>query len=220
MPFFQYGNTEIEYLTARDRVLGAAIEQIGPIQRESMPDLFEALVNAIVGQQISTRAQRTVWQRFVDVFGQVTPQALLDYGLEKVQALGISTRKAGYILNAAQQVQGGALDLSALSRQDDETVCRALTSLPGVGVWTAEMLLLFSMQRPNVFSFDDLALKRGLRMLYRHRTIDRARFEKFRRRYTPYASVASLYLWEIAGGALPALRDPAPHKKKTTGDHA
>lgn len=211
---FQYGDTEIAYLTAKDRVLGAAIQQIGPIQREVMPDLFEALVNAIVGQQISTKAQRTVWQRFVDTFGHVTPQALLDYGPEKIQALGISSRKAGYILNAAQQVQSGALDLDVLCRQEEEAVCRALTALPGIGVWTAEMLMLFSMQRPNVFSFDDFALKRGLRMLYRHRTIDRDRFERFRRRYTPYASVASLYLWEIAGGALPALSDPAPKKGK------
>ena len=70
------------------------------------------------------------------------------------------------------------------------------------------MILLFCLQRPDVFSYDDLAIRRGLRMLYRHRDIDRQRFERYRRRFSPYGSVASLYLWAVSGGAIPELRDP------------
>ena len=76
-----------------------------------------------------------------------------------------------------------------------------------------QMILLFGMQRPDVLSYDDLAIRRGLRMVYRHRSIDRALFEKYRRRYSPYGSVASLYLWAAAGGAVPGLKDYAPKKK-------
>ena len=87
---------------------------------------------------------------------------------------------------------------------------RQLARLPGVGVWTAEMLMTFSLQRPDVISYGDLAIQRGLRMLYRHRRVDRKLFDKYRRRYAPHATVASLYLWAVAGGAVPGLTDPAP----------
>ena len=121
---------------------------------------------------------------------------------------------------AAQAVAGGRLDMAALREMDDAAVCAALVSLRGVGLWTAEMLLLFSLQRQDVFSFDDLAIQRGLRMLYRHKLIDRARFERYRRRFSPYGSVASLYLWAVAGGALPELSDPAAETRGRGGAEA
>ena len=96
----------------------------------------------------------------------------------------------------------------------DEEVIRVLSSLKGIGVWTAEMILLFCLQRPDIFSYDDLAIQRGLRMVYHHRQVSRELFEKYRRRYSPYGSVASLYLWAVAGGAVPELRDYAPQGKK------
>ena len=90
---------------------------------------------------------------------------------------------------------------------------RELCSLKGIGVWTAEMILLFCMQRPDIFSFDDLVIQRGLRMVYHHRSIDRRLFEKYRRRFHPYCSVASLYLWAVAGGAIPGMKDFKPKVK-------
>ena len=96
---------------------------------------------------------------------------------------------------------------------EDAEVCRRLSALRGIGVWTAEMLLLFSLQRPDILSYDDLAIRRGLRMLYRHKEMPRERFERYRRRFSPYGSLASLYLWAIAGGALPQLDDPAERGK-------
>ena len=96
----------------------------------------------------------------------------------------------------------------------DDEVIAALSSLKGVGVWTAEMILIFCMQRQDVVSFGDLAILRGMRMLYRHREIDKAKFEKYRKRYSPYGSVASLYLWEISGGALEGVTDPAGRRGK------
>ena len=92
----------------------------------------------------------------------------------------------------------------------DAEVCERLASLRGIGVWSAEMLMLFSMQRPDILSFGDLAIHRGLRMIYHHRKIDRRLFKKYRRRFTPYGSVASLYLWAVAGGAIEGMKDYAP----------
>ena len=114
----------------------------------------------------------------------------------------------------AAKVKNGAFDLEKIQDRTDEEVIRELVSLKGIGVWTAEMILLFCMQRPNVFSFDDLAIQRGLRMVYHHRSIDRRLFEKYRRRFSPYCSTASLYLWAVAGGAIPEMKDYVPKKEK------
>lgn len=87
-----------------------------------------------------------------------------------------------------------------------------LSSLKGIGIWTAEMLLLFCLQRPNVFSYGDLAIRRGIRMVYHHRKVSREQFEKYCRRFSPYCSVANLYFWAVAGGAILEMRDYAPKK--------
>ena len=173
------------------------------------PDLFDALMHAIVGQQIATKAQQTVWGRLVQALGEVTPATVDSMDTESLQRLGLSFRKVGYMKGAARKVLLGELDVEALRHMDDASVSAALCRLDGVGVWTAEMLMLFSLQRPNVLSFGDLAIIRGLRMIYRHKTVDRKRFEAYRRRFSPYGSVASLYLWAVAGGALPEYGDPA-----------
>ena len=94
----------------------------------------------------------------------------------------------------------------------DEEAIAALASLKGIGVWTAEMILLFCLQRPNIFSYGDLAIQRGVRMVYRHKELPRERFERYRRRFSPYCSTASLYFWAVAGGAVPELTDPAAKK--------
>ena len=213
--YLEYGDEELAYLAARDPKLGAIIEAVGHVQREATPDLFAALVNCIVGQQISTKAQTTIWNRVLDTFGEVTPETMATCSDEELQQVGISFRKVSYIKGAAERVRSGELDLEALHDASDDEVCRALSALPGIGVWTAEMLMTFSMQRPNILSWGDLAIHRGLRMVYHHRRITSELFAKYRRRYAPYCSVASLYLWEVAGGAVPGLRDWAPkHPKK------
>ncbi|MDR0431738.1 MAG: DNA-3-methyladenine glycosylase [Bifidobacteriaceae bacterium] len=212
---FFYGAHAIEHLKKRDPVLGAAIDLIGPIERPVNPDVFTALVHSIVGQQISTKAHDTIWQRMVDAFSPICPQSLASAPVEALQSCGITMRKAGYLKGLAQDVLDGTLDLAALAFLDDDEVCRRLVSVKGVGTWTAEMLLIFSLQRPDVLSWGDLAVQRGLRMLYRHRKITPTLFAKYRRRYTPHGSVASLYLWAIASGRYPIWSDPAARKART-----
>ncbi len=197
-PIYQYGKTETDALSAADPVLGAAIERIGPIERAVMPDLFEALINAIAGQQISSKALATVWARLCDAVGSVTPNNLLAIGEERLRACGLSGRKVQYMRSVAQAVASGALDIHSLVDKNDEEVIRTLTALPGVGQWTAEMLLIFSLQRPNVLAYDDLGIRRGMCRLYGMDTLKKAQFDVYYARYTPYATVAGLYLWAVA----------------------
>ena len=211
--YFIYGQKETDFLSRKDKRLAAAIERIGPIQREVRPDLFDALMHSIVGQQIATKAQQTVWARLVLALGEVTPETIDGAETATLQGVGLSFRKVAYMKAAARKVLLGELDVEALRLMDDASLCATLCALDGVGVWTAEMLMLFSLQRPDVLSFGDLAILRGLRMLHRHREVSRGRFEIYRRRYSPYGSAASLYLWAIAGGALPDFSDPAASRR-------
>ena len=212
--YFAYGEEEISYLKQKDKRLGGVIDRVGHIDRVVDTDLFSSVVHHIVGQQVSTKAQETIWQRLRAALGEVNADTVLMAGVPALQALGMTFRKAEYITDFAQKVHTGAFDLDAVRHMSDEEAVRALSALKGVGVWTAEMILLFCMQRPDVLSYDDLAIQRGLRMVYRHRSIDRERFEKYRRRFSPCGSVASLYLWEVSGGAVPELADPAPVRRK------
>ena len=213
-PVFEYGQDAVDYLRQRDKRMAEVIDRIGHVNRRVIPDLFAALVHSIVGQQISTKAHETIWQKLLAMLGEVTPEKIDALTDEELQSVGLSFRKVEYIKTIAKQVLTGEFDIAALHDMTDEEVCQRLSELKGIGVWSAEMLMLFSMQRPNILSFGDLAIVRGLRMIHHHRKIDRKLFEKYRRRYSPYCSVASLYMWAVAGGAIPELTDPAPKSKK------
>ncbi len=212
--YFKYGEKEISYLKNKDKKLAEVIEKVGLIERKTDPELFSALVHHIVGQQISTKAQATIWERIKNSFGSVTPERVLNASVDEIRSFGISLRKVEYIKDFAEKVHTGEFDIEAAEKMEDDELIKYLTTLKGVGVWTAEMILLFCLQRPNVFSFDDLAIQRGLRMVYHHRKIDRKLFEKYMRRFSPYCSVASLYLWAVSNGAIPEMRDYAPKNKR------
>lgn len=212
--YFEYGDKEISYLREKDKKLAEVIDRLGFIKREIDTDLFSSVIHHIIGQQVSTKAQATIWKRMVDSFGTVDAEKILSAGILQLQSFGMTFRKAEYITDFAKKVHDGDFDLQAVSQMSDEEAIKALSSLKGIGVWTAEMILLFCLQRPDILSFDDLAIQRGLRMVYHHRKIDRKLFEKYRRRFRPYGSVASLYLWAVSGGAIPEMRDYAPKNKK------
>lgn len=207
--YVEYGDDAVAYLSERDPRMADAIARIGHVWRVRDDDLFQAVVHSIVGQQISTRAQVTVWSRMRDGLGTVDAAHVAAASVEELQAFGMTYGKAGYIRDFALRVQDGSFDIAAVERMGDDEAIEALASLRGVGRWTAEMILTFCLNRPDVFAYDDLAIQRGLRMLYHHRRITRKLLERYRRRFSPYCSVASLYLWEVAGGALPELRDLA-----------
>lgn len=198
LKFFQYGTEEINYLKSKDETLAALIERIGHIYRPLDSDLFSSVIHHIVGQQISSKAQKTIWQRINDAYGDLNPEKIISASVEELQSFGITFRKAEYIRDFCGKINSREFNLDEIYDMTDEDAIISLSSLKGVGVWTAEMILLFCLQRRNIFSFNDRAIQRGLCAVYHHRKIDRKLFEKYRRRFSPYCSVASLYLWEAS----------------------
>jgi DNA-3-methyladenine glycosylase II len=212
--YFIYGQTEIDYLKAKDKKLAEVIDKVGMIQRRVIPDLFSALVNSIIGQQISTKAHQTIWERMQKSLVNVNPKTILELSDEALQSFGLSFRKVEYIKNIAEKTDRKELDLLKLQSLSDDEIILELSKLKGIGVWTAEMIMLFSLQRKDILSYGDLAIVKGMRMLYHHREIKQKKFHTYKRRYSPYGSVASLYLWVIAGGLMPEMKDYVPQKKK------
>ena len=196
--YFDYGEKEIQYLSSKDEILGKTIIDIGHIYREVNNDLISSLIYHILGQQISVSSQMTVWKRLTDYFGKVTADKISKTSINKLQGFGTTFRKAGYMTSIALKVSKEEFDLDYLWNLSDDDVIKKLTELPGIGIWTAEMILLFCMQRPDVFSCKDLAIHRGLCKLHNREKINKKQLEKFKKLYSPYGSVASLYLWAIS----------------------
>ena len=135
---------------------------------------------------------------FASSTSPLSPERLAALSIEQIQSTGMSMRKASYISQATQAALSGHIDFAAISTLSDQEIISSLTSLPGVGIWTAQMLLIFSLQRPNIVSYEDLAIRRGMKNLYNLNALTKKEFEKYAAAYTPYGSVASLYLWEVS----------------------
>lgn len=198
MAFFAYGSKEIDYLKGNDCQLGKVIAQIPMIERSINPEPFSALIESVISQQISTKAARTVCHRLHTLAGGITVENLAQLDLAAIQHCGMSLRKADYIQGITDAAMSGIVDFEKLPALSDQEVIKKLSSLRGVGIWTAEMLLIFSLQRPDVVSYGDLAIRRGMMNLYGLPELPRAAFNEYRERYSPYGSVASLYLWAVS----------------------
>ena len=190
--------SELFYLSEKDPILGEAIRKIGTIERTFYPDFYEGFANAIIGQQISTKAMETVWSRLTEVCKIITPQSILDTDYDVLKACGISGRKIDYLIQCARKIQDGTLQVEELNQKSDDEVEKILTSLSGVGKWTAEMLLIFTFGRSNILSFGDFGIRKGICNLYGLDEISLETFTEFKSTYSPYGTVASFYLWEIA----------------------
>jgi DNA-3-methyladenine glycosylase II len=199
MEYFQYGQKEVEYLKSKDKKLSAAIDRIGFIKREVTPETFIALISSVVAQQISKKAAATVWNRFCELIIEITPDNIVKTDEQLIQKCGMTMKKVRYIKGIANAAISGEIDFDQLDALTDDEIIKKLSSLHGVGVWTAEMLLIFSLNRPNIVSYKDLAICRGMMNLYGLKTLSKEQFEKYKKRYSPYGSVASLYLWELSG---------------------
>ena len=197
MNYFIYGEKEINYLRGKDKKLCAAIDRMGIIKREVNPDLFSALIESVVGQQISSKAAATVRNRLDELTG-LQAEKIQAMTTEEIKSCGMSMRKAGYIKGIADAAVNKTIDFDTLKEKPDHEIINRLTKLNGVGVWTAEMLLIFSLMRPDVISYGDLAIRRGMMNLYGHKELPKERFLRYAKRYSPYGSVASLYLWELS----------------------
>ncbi len=165
-------------------------------------DLFGGLVRSIVSQQLAIRAAEAILGRLEMLVGELSAERILAADPAALRACGLSSRKEEYLRGVAVAAISGAVDFASLAALDDAAVIRELTQLKGVGVWTAEMLLIFSLGRPDVLSFGDLGIRRGIMLLSRRDSLSKEEFETFRRRCSPYGTLASLYLWRIRPGGI------------------
>src|SRR5262245_21641324 len=184
----------------RDPVLGAVIRRHGPcgLAAAQRPDHFAALVRAITGQQLSTKAAATIYARLVALMpgGHPTPEALAAVTDGELRGVGMSRQKSAYFRDLCDTVTCGALRLASLSAMSDEEVIAALTQVKGIGRWSAEMFLIFRLHRPDVLPVDDLGIVNAVKKVYGLRKKPSAdRLRKIGDTWRPYRSVASWYLW-------------------------
>jgi DNA-3-methyladenine glycosylase II len=193
---FALDSPEVRALAAADPRLGELTRAAGPVDVDNDHDMFASLARSITGQQLSTKAASTIWGRLVDG-GLVSPEAVLSAGPDDLRARGLSRAKAAYLADLATHVLDGSLTESALDALDDDAVVAELTRVKGIGRWTAEMFLIFSLGRPDVLALDDAGLLRAAGWLLDvgGRSATAAELAEAGEAWRPYRSVASLYLW-------------------------
>ncbi|MDR1365836.1 MAG: hypothetical protein LBJ03_01955 [Holosporales bacterium] len=196
MAYFKYGQVEIDYLVRSDSVLGEFINQIGFIERTMELDPFRSLVVSIIGQQISSKAADTVFNRLLRAVESITPHNIMI--AHNLNEIGIPKRKVEYIRGIASAFLSGSFAVNELDDLSDDEVIKRLVSLPGIGKWSAEMFMIFSLQRKNILSWGDFGIKKGISALYSENTFNPETFTLYKSKYSPYASIASFYLWEAA----------------------
>jgi len=186
-------------LARRDPILRDLMRMHGPcgLAARQHSDPFKALARAIVGQQLSARAAATIFSRFEALFDAFpTPAQVLAVPDDRLRSVGLSSQKLGYLRDLCRRIVEGELPLDVLDRMDDEAVIENLTQVRGVGRWTAEMFLIFRLQRPDVLPVGDLGIVRAVQRAYKLRKAPSpARLTRIGEAWRPYRSVACWYLW-------------------------
>lgn len=190
----------LAHLRAADPVLGAWIDQAGSCgwQRTNDGTHFDHITRSIVYQQLSGAAANTIYGRVLALYGgkTPTPAQLAKTPDEKLRAVGLSTRKAEYIKDLARRTADGSLAVERIHEMDDAEVIETLTSVRGIGEWTAQMVLMFRLGRPDVLPVLDLGVQKAIKTLYRLRSLPTPeRVAKIGARWAPHRTVASWYLW-------------------------
>ena len=202
MNIFNYSEKELSYLSERDEKLADAIKKYGFIEREVFPDFFTALMNTIAGQQISSKALESVWNKLCALLPTMTAETVLATSDEALRSCGLSLKKISWIKGAATEITSGTLDIKTLEAQSDDAVCERLCKLDGIGLWSAEMLMIFALGRKNVLSYGDFGIRRGLSILHGlslEEKISKADFKNYKALYSPYGTVAGFYFWKLSG---------------------
>jgi DNA-3-methyladenine glycosylase II len=183
-------------LARRDPVMAGIMRAHPKIFLARRGEPFMTLARAIVGQQISVKAAQSVWNRFAACVGEVTPEKVLEKDRKLLRACGLSDRKTEYIADLAQHFANGAIHVHRWPEMSDEDIIAELVEVRGIGRWTAEMFLIFSLLRPDVFPLDDLGLQKGIRVAYfRNRKVALSTMRKLGEQWRPWRSVATWYLW-------------------------
>lgn len=191
------------HLRTADPVLARVIDDIGPYAIEFLEPDFQTLVKSIVYQQLSGKVASVIFGRLVVAAGngRLTPEAILKLRAPRLRTAGLSPQKISYIKELARHARSGTVDFSLLPAMPDEDVCDALTAVKGIGIWTAQMFLIFALRRTDVMPTGDLGIRAAIRKLYGLPEPPKpSEIEQLSQKWRPYCSVASWYLWRTLDG--------------------
>jgi DNA-3-methyladenine glycosylase II len=194
-----------EHLRTADPVMASIVKQVGRcgLGRAKREDPFVAVIEAIVWQQLSTKAAATIYRRFLKLFpgGRPTPAAILAASEQSLRGVGLSRGKVAYLRDLSMKVTDGTVHLESLETMADADVISTMTKVKGIGQWSAEMFLMFRLQRSDVLPVGDLGIVKAMQRHYRLRkTPTPERMYRIAERWRPYRSVASWYLWASIDG--------------------
>jgi len=199
MPFYaQHIKAARLHLQKSDPVFKRLLKEVGPFTAKAKRDRFGTLTNSIISQQISVAAAATIRARLLDSFAPdpLSPARILSLNTDQLRELGISHQKASYILDLANKVNSGVVRLGKIQLKDDEAVIEELVQVKGIGRWTAQMFMMFSLGRLNVLPVDDLGIKNAIKTHYQLDELpDKPTIEKIAQPWRPYATIACWYLW-------------------------
>lgn len=213
------------HLKKSDPVMRGIIERIGPCRMKFGEPVFHSLAEAIVYQQLNGKAAETIFNRFAALAGNpLTPEGIIKLTPEQMRSAGLSQQKSSYLRDMAERAHRGDLDFSRLPKMSDDEVIEHLTQVKGVGVWTAHMFLMFTLQRPNILPIGDFGVRMAMHKYYLAKRIAKValsksagrkngerpkkvakpqiilpkpeEMEKIARRWEPYRSIACWYLWQ------------------------
>lgn len=196
--YFIYHDFQLNELIKKDKVLGVHIKELGPIKRPVIPDLFISIIHTITSQLISTTAAHKIFERIEHNLSPLTPEHIVTCSIEEIKQCGLTLKKATTIHQIASKITSKKFDFSSLHNMNDKDAIDYLCTLDGIGPWSAKMLLLHSLNRMDITSYEDVALRRGLCQLYQLDSITSQEFYRIMDKFSPYRSIASIYLWKIS----------------------
>ncbi|MCL9971927.1 MAG: DNA-3-methyladenine glycosylase [Candidatus Pacebacteria bacterium] len=190
--------TALEHL-AEDARLKVLIEKYPKPKFEKDRDPFEALCRAIVGQQLSVKAATTIYKRFITLYGnQLTPRKVAKTSIEKFRSVGVSNQKTGYLLDLSKKFLDGTVAPKRFSTMSDEEIRGHLVAVKGIGTWTADMFLMFTLHRPDVLPTGDLGTQKAMQKLFKLKTLPTPeKMQKLAEPWRPYRTLACRYLWDF-----------------------
>lgn len=194
----EYTQEMMDYIKSKDSKLGVFMDKYGFIEIGIDGDVFSSIISSIISQMLSNKVADILQARFEKLIGDITPQNILRINDDEIRKCGISYSKINYIKGFARMVLNDEIDLNSIYQMSDEDVIKFLTKIKGVGRWTAEMIATFSLGRLNIFSFDDVALRAGIMKVHpEFKTLSKIRFERLKRLYSPYCTVAAIYYYHV-----------------------
>ena len=191
-------------LSNADQRMGKLIEKFGPPNFNLMNNYYESLVRSIVYQQLSGKAASIIYERFLDLFVfdiYPKPKDVLEVSIETLRSSGLSYQKVNYIRDLSEKWQDGTMNLTDIDSMTDEEISSELIKVKGIGQWTADMFLMFTLGRPDVFPFGDLGIQKGVMNLTNmNRLPTQKEMERKTKKWQPYRTVAAWYLWKLVDG--------------------